>query len=168
MTFTPRTWVVGEVVSAAVMNQEIRDQFNSMFSAWTAYTPTWTSTGTAPSLGNGTILGRYMKIGRTVICHINMTAGSTTTYGTGNYNWSLPFQAANAGASYVGTAHLLGTARWVGQIVISPNATNCSAFFPTYPSGVADTRASFMTVSLPETHAAGDQVRLTFIYESAA
>lgn len=27
---TPRTWVVGEVVTAALMNTEIRDQFNSL------------------------------------------------------------------------------------------------------------------------------------------
>lgn len=167
MTFTPRTWVVGEVVSAAIMNQEIRDQFNSMFAVWTSYTPTWTSSGTAPVLNNGTITGRYMKFGRTVVCHINLTSGSTSTYGSGNYNWSLPFTAANAGASLVGSAHLLGAQRWVGGIVISPNASNCSAFFPTYPSGVADTRASFMTASLPETLAAGAQVRLSFVYESA-
>src|SRR5881409_1184368 len=141
MTFAPRTWVVGEVVSAAIMNQEIRDQFNSMFAAWTTYTPTWTSSGTAPALGNGTITGRYMKIGRTVICHINMTSGSTSTYGTGNYNWSLPFQAANAGASIVGSAHLLGVARWVGEIVISPNANNCSAFLPITST---NTRTDFM------------------------
>jgi hypothetical protein len=167
MTFAPRTWLVGEVVAAATLNTEIRDQFNSMFAAWTAYTPSWTSSGTAPNLGNGTLIGRYMKIGRTVICHINMITGSTTTYGTGNYNWTLPSTAANAGASYVGSAHLLGTARWLGQMVISPNASNCSAFFPTYPSGVADPRASFMTNALPETHAAGDQLRLSFVYESA-
>lgn len=165
MTFTPRTWVVGEVVAAATMNTEIRDQFNSMFAAWTTYTPTWTSSGTAPAIGNGTLLGRYMKIGRTVICHINMTTGSLSTYGTGNYNWSLPVQAANAGASIVGSAHLLGVDRWVGQIVISPNASNCSAFLPI---SATNTRTDFMTNSRPETIAAGAQVRLTFVYESAS
>lgn len=168
MTFAPRTWVVGEVVTAAIMNQEIRDQLNSMFSAWSTYTPVWTASTTNPVVNNGTLIGRYMKIGRTVICHINLTTGSTTTYGSGNYSFSLPVQAANSGASYVGTAHLLGTNRWVGQIVISANATTCSAFFQTYPSGVADTRALFLTQVLPESHAAGDQVRLTFVYEAAS
>ncbi|MGW1609404.1 hypothetical protein ACWCQZ_08400 [Streptomyces sp. NPDC002285] len=165
MTFTPRTWVVGEVVAAATMNTEIRDQFNSMFAAWTAYTPTWTSSGTAPAIGNGTLLGRYMKFGRTVICHINMTTGSTSTYGTGNYSWSLPVQAANAGASLVGSAHLLGTDRWVGEIVISPNATTTSPFFNI---STTNTRVDFMTNTRPETIAAGAQVRLTFVYESAS
>ncbi|MEU2062911.1 hypothetical protein [Streptomyces sp. NPDC013455] len=165
MTFTPRTWVVGETVSAAIMNQEIRDQFNSMFAAWTAYTPVWTASTTNPVLGNGTLTGRYMKFGRTVVCHINLTTGSTTTYGSGNYNWTLPFQAANAGASIVGTAHLLGTDRWNGSIVISPNASNCSAFLSTSST---NTRIDFMTPTRPETLAAGAQVRLTFVYESAS
>ncbi|MFF3891402.1 hypothetical protein [Streptomyces sp. NPDC001914] len=164
MTFTPRTWVVGEVVSAAIMNQEIRDQFNSMFAAWTAYVPTWTSSGTAPNIQNGTLSGRYIKYGRTVLCEINMVTGSTTTYGSGNYNWSLPFTAANAGISVVGTAQLLGTARWNGAIVISPNAANCSAFLPV---SATDTRTNFMTPSSPETLASGAQVRLCFTYESA-
>lgn len=39
MAFTPRTWVVGEVVTAALLNQEIRDGFSSTLQetmAWTA------------------------------------------------------------------------------------------------------------------------------------
>jgi hypothetical protein len=105
-----------------------------------------------------------MKFGRTVVCHINMTSGSLSTYGTGNYNWSLPFTAANAGASIVGSAHLLGVDRWSGEIVISPNAGNCSAFMST--SGT-NTKIDFMTATRPETLASGAQVRLTFVYESA-
>lgn len=165
MTFTPRTWVVGETVSAALMNQEIRDQFNSMFAAWTSYTPTWTGSTTNPVLGNGTLIGRYMKIGRTVICHINLITGSTTTYGSGNYNWTLPATSANAGASIVGHAHLLGIDRWVGEIVISPNATTCGAFLPISST---NTRTDFLTATRPETLASGAQVRLTFVYEAAS
>jgi hypothetical protein len=165
VTFTPRTWVVGETVSAAVMNQEIRDQFASMFAAWTPYTPTWTASTTNPVLGNGTLTGRYMKWGRTVICEINLITGSTTTYGSGSYNWLLPAQAANAGVSVVGHAHVLGTDRWQGQIIISANATTCSAFFPISST---NTRIDFMNPTRPETLAAGAQLRLTFVYEAAS
>ena len=66
MTFAPRTWVVGEVVDAAMLNAEIRDQFTSMFDAWTPYTPVWSATSTNPTIGNGSITGRYLKVGRTV------------------------------------------------------------------------------------------------------
>ncbi|MER7967666.1 hypothetical protein ABTX35_01385 [Streptomyces sp. NPDC096080] len=167
MTFAPRTWVVGEVATAALFNQEIRDQINSMIGAWTAYTPTWTSSGTNPSLGNnGTILGRYLKIGRTVACEIHLTTGSSTTYGSGSYNWSLPFSAVASGIAQIGTAQLLTSSnRWQGQIVLGSGANNASAFFPITAT---NTRVDFMTATLPETLAANAQIRLTFQYEAAS
>lgn len=61
---------------------------------WISYTPTWTSTGTAPSLGNGTLIGRYIKIGKLVHVFIRLTWGSTTSAGTGDYSFSLPFTPA--------------------------------------------------------------------------
>lgn len=61
--------------------------------AWNLYTPTWTSTGTQPAIGNGNLLGRYARIGRTVVANIFTSGGGTTTYGTGNYIWGLPVQA---------------------------------------------------------------------------
>ncbi|MFF9898508.1 hypothetical protein [Streptomyces longispororuber] len=99
MTTTPRTWVVGEVVTAAVMNAEIRDQFNSFFGAWTTYTPTWLAEGgAAPTLGNGAIVGRYMKVGRTVDWVIQLTWGSTTAAGGGggSENWMFGLPAVPA------------------------------------------------------------------------
>ncbi|MFF4347525.1 hypothetical protein [Streptomyces sp. NPDC001530] len=165
MTTTPRTWVVGETVSAAMLNAEIKDQFNSMFAAWTSYTPNWTSSGTAPALGNGTLVGRHMKIGRTVQYHINLITGSTTTYGTGNYSFDLPAAAANVGSAYVGNAHLLAGTRWLGQNVISPAATNTSPFFPTNST---TTTASFLQPTVPVTLASGHQLRITGVYEAAS
>lgn len=58
---------------------------------WISYTPTWSAQSTAPSLGNGSLIGRYMKIGRTVYVFIRLTVGSTTTFGTGSWSFSLPF-----------------------------------------------------------------------------
>lgn len=132
--------------------------------AWVAYTPSWTASTTNPTLGNGTILGRYQKIGRQVTVHINLTTGSTSTYGSGNYNFSLPFTSANAGASYIMQAHLLGTDRWLGQTVISPGVSTTSAFFPT--SG-GNSKAAFWQASSPEAMANGTQIRITGTYESA-
>ncbi|WP_371528369.1 hypothetical protein OG302_22265 [Streptomyces sp. NBC_01283] len=90
MTTTPRTWVVGEVVSAALLNAEIRDQFNSFFGAWTSWTPGWLAEGgAAPTIGNGTLTGRYLKIGRTVDWVLQLSWGSTTAAGGGggSENW---------------------------------------------------------------------------------
>lgn len=103
MTTTPRTWVVGEVVTAALLNQEIRDQLNSFFGAWTDYSGTFVwgaESGSAPAIGNGTIVARYLKVGRTVDYLHRITMGSTTTYGDGgsaaNYYFSLPAAPASS------------------------------------------------------------------------
>lgn len=58
--------------------------------ATTSYTPVWSSSGTAVSLGNGTITGDYLQVGAMVWVRIVLTMGSTTTYGTGFYRLSLP------------------------------------------------------------------------------
>jgi hypothetical protein len=47
--------------------------------AWTAYTPTWTSDSGSPSIGNGTLVGRYKQLGKTVFFNLKLTYGSTTT-----------------------------------------------------------------------------------------
>lgn len=165
MTFAPRTWVVGEVVTAALLNQEIRDQFNSMFAAWTSYTSTWQSTGTAPAIGNGTILARHMKLGRTVHTGIHWTAGSTSTYGTGNYTFTLPFTSASTGATTIGVAQYVGTDRWGGESLIGSNSGNVAVHFPVSST---NTRIDAMTSARPETSAAGSQMRINITYEAAA
>ncbi|WP_371612870.1 hypothetical protein [Streptomyces clavifer] len=164
MTFAPKTWVVGEVVSATTMNTEIRDQFNSMFAAWTTYTPTWTSSGTNPTLGSGALTGRYMKIGRTVHLGILLVAAANTTWGSGAYSFAAPALSATTGVAWVGGARLSGTATWIGQCNLSANTTAINVAFP---AAVADTRASNMQATSPETHAATTSLRLTLTYQSA-
>jgi len=147
-----------------VWNGTAWDTYVKTPGAWTSYPPTWTGSGSNPSLGNGTLVGRYSKVGRLVTVHINLIPGSTTTYGSGNYNWALPFAAANNGCSYILSAHLLGTDRWMGQMVISPAATTTSAFFNL---STTNSRIDFMTPTRPETFANGSQLRITGTYESA-
>lgn len=102
---TPATWVAGAVVTATQLNTEDRDQFNALLAAPTAYTPTWTSSGSAPALGNGTLVGEYYAIGdKFVDFTITLTLGSTSTVGTGNYLLTLPpFTPAAGRKAFPGT-----------------------------------------------------------------
>ena len=153
MCFSSGVWIVlGRTAAAAD-------------TAWTAYTPTWTAATTNPVVNNGTLIGRYQKHGRTVVVHINLVPGSSTTFGSGIYAFALPFTSANVGASFVGTAQLLGSARWLGETVISPNVLTTSPFFPT---NTTTTTASQMSPTVPITFASGNQLRMTLVYESAS
>lgn len=62
-----------------------------------AYTPVWTASTSNPTLGNGTLQGRYIQIGKLVVVFITFIFGSTSSFGVGNHYFSLPFEAQSSG-----------------------------------------------------------------------
>ena len=63
----------------------------SSLGAWTNYTPTWSASPTPPAIGNGTIVGRYKELdGTTLAISIVVTMGTTTTFGSGGWTFTLP------------------------------------------------------------------------------
>ncbi len=98
-------------------------------SAWTSYTPAWTSTGVAPVLGTGTIVGRYKLFGKWGLVRITMTAGGTTTYGTLLYRWSLPagWTLSTATAIYgIGAFYDSGSTITYNASIWAPSTTTLS------------------------------------------
>jgi hypothetical protein len=147
------------------MNTEIRNQFNEIFAAWSSYTPVWSALGTAPAIGNGTMAGRYMKVGRTCHMAIKLTPGSTTTYGTGNYLWTLPFPAALAGVDYTGAAWLnTGADSWAGAVVTNSTGLLCN---PVFPSTATNVRTAPMSRLIPGAFANTDILRMQLTYQTA-
>ncbi|ASU81498.1 hypothetical protein CDO52_00700 [Nocardiopsis gilva YIM 90087] len=69
------------------------------------YTPTWTADTTNPSIGNGTLIGRYRRLpGRMVWVRISWARGSTTNMGSGTYSFDLPANLpAETGTRWIGT-----------------------------------------------------------------
>lgn len=90
------------------------------WSAWAAYTPSWTSAGTQPAIGNGAIYGRYRRIGTTG--HLNglIQMGTGTTYGTGEWSVSLPSGW---------TARTLANGFQVGHVLMVPTAGSAMSGF---------------------------------------
>src|SRR5687768_15550898 len=72
---------------------------------WQSYTPVWTAASTQPAIGNGSLNGRYTRIGKTVIGWLNLTFGSTTTPGTGQWFFTPPV-TPDANAAFMGNAFL--------------------------------------------------------------
>lgn len=164
MTTAPRTWVVGEVVSAAELNTEIRDQFTDILGSGTSYTPVWTSTGTAPSISNGTLVGRYKLIGKRCTATIRLTAGSSTTYGTGVYMFSLPFQASSAmdwiGRAFVGDLSVGAAGYSQGTAFVGASASTMNLY-----SGNTGGSSQIGATS-PQTFANGDRIWASVDYET--
>lgn len=67
---------------------------------WQDYTPTWDANTTDPSLGNGTLTGRYVLHGKTCTCKIFLKIGSTTDLGSGIWLFGLPIDSL---ANYTGS-----------------------------------------------------------------
>lgn len=159
----PRTWVVGEVVTAAYMNAEIRDQWNDMIAGGAAYAVAWTSTGTAPALGNGTLTARAKLVGKMCDATIKLTAGTTTTYGTGVWAFSLPYTASSS-ADFVGRAFAgdssVGTAGYSQGTAFIAGGTTVQAYFGNNGG------ASGASATVPQTWANSDRLWITVRYET--
>lgn len=86
----------------------------------TVYTPTWTATNTAPSIGNGILSGRYVNLGKTGFLQIYTKIGSTTNPGAGDYNWSLP-------SSWVAATNSVGPVVIGGAWIMGSGTSYCGA-----------------------------------------
>jgi hypothetical protein len=112
---SPRTWVAGEVITAALLNAHVRDnllELNGTASAWTSWTPTLTNL----TLGNGTMTCRYKQHAKTVEWRIFVLTGTTTVVGT-NPQFSVPV-AEVASSVQSGSAHMYDSSTaslWYGS-----------------------------------------------------
>lgn len=98
MAYTdPATKSNGNVISDTDMNTYIRNNSRAM-NQWTPYTVVWTNNTTNPTIGNGHLIGNYIKFEQWCFVEVHLTLGTTTTKGTGGgWAFSLPFQAWNSG-----------------------------------------------------------------------
>jgi hypothetical protein len=72
-----------------ILNLQVDARGSELYS----YSVAWTAEdGTAPSVGNGSLVGKYRRVGTMVLVNIRMTIGSTTAQGTGTWNFSPPFE----------------------------------------------------------------------------
>lgn len=130
--------------------------------AFTSYTPTWTASTTNPVIGNGTIVGWYLQIGKVCFCYGMLTAGSTTTYGSGNYSVSLPL-ASNANATNIpiGSAWARSASDYQGFLLRS----GASAF--SIRGFLGPNSSSLWNPAAPFTFASGNWMSWFAVYEVA-
>jgi hypothetical protein len=155
MTYAPPA--AGEPLDAETLEE--------MVGMWQDYAVSWTSSGTAPVIGNGTLVGRYVVVGDTVHFSIKLTGGTLTTWGTGNYSFSLPVTAAatadHVGTCFVGDSSVGSTGYSLGIAFTGTSATTVQG----YTGNEAGTAA--ISSTNPQTFATGDRIWITGTYEAA-
>lgn len=138
-------------------------QTSAQLGAWTAFTPTWTATTTNPTLGNGTLTGAYVQIGKTVHYRIRVRFGSTSIRGSGSYRFTLPVTATaihTGGGDFMGYAVLYDDSagsRW-GRHVYS---------FSNSIIGFGSEVSSSVTDSSPALWGSPDGFSISGTYEAA-
>jgi hypothetical protein len=117
-----------------------------------AYTPPWSGT-----LGNGTIVGNYQRIGNKVSVWIKLVWGSTTSHAAAVQTFGLPYtSSATSGGGGTWYANDFGTGSKTGTVRIISGQTACTLFDDATATQVSDT--------VPMTWANQDSIELFFTY----
>jgi len=126
------------------------------------YTPTWTALTSGTSVGNGTLTGRYQKVGRLCHVHVQLDWGSSTNGGFGVWEFTLPITpSASASRFPVGSAFALdaGVADFMGASRMDNATDKVRVFMQT------GTRSSTASSNFPMIWGNGDTLSLDMVYE---
>jgi hypothetical protein len=85
---SPKTWVPDVPLTAAEMNQYVRDNTLALYPTWTHWTPTFTGFSANPTA----VIARYVLIGK--MCYVNVYMGNAGTSNANTFTVSAPFPAA--------------------------------------------------------------------------
>jgi hypothetical protein len=118
-------------------------------------TPVWTASVANPSIGNGTLNSAVDIVGGMCFYSINLTIGSTTTLGTGEWRFSLPFTPTT---NAIGSVYVFDTG--VGYITAVCKVDAAGSVLTCF----ANSSATGFSPTSPISWVAGDEMRLSIAY----
>lgn len=148
-------------ITNAMVDTSAAIDVSKLAGAFSTYAPAWTATGVAPAIGNGSLTGRYLQIGKLVYVTINLVAGGTTTFGTGQWILSLP---VTQGSARIPIADVLYFDSSAGQFFPGTTWDASSTTVGLYNTASPLTA---VTGTVPFAWATSDQVILSLVYEAA-
>lgn len=131
---------------------------------WVSYTPTLgTISGTAPTVGNGTLTGYYTRVGKTVIASVRLQFGTTSTFGEAGAAWTVSLPVATAtGMTFYG----VGNAVCYDQSTVA-GRTTAAVWHASTTTVRFNPPGGDITSTFPFTWTNQDQFRFTFVYIGA-
>ena len=130
---------------------------------WSTWSPTYANL----TVGNGTVVARYIRIGDTVHATYSLTFGTTTSI-TGTPTISMPVAATSStpNDTIIGSANLreVGTALRLGA-VYKASTTTFGVYAQT--AGSTHVRLANLSSTVPFTWGDTDYIRFTATYEAA-
>jgi hypothetical protein len=143
----------------------INSVFNGYFSGSEPpqpFTTSWTGSVTNPAIGDGSLTAFYTLENKICTVQIKMLAGSTTTFGSGTWAFSLPFGISNDVEQAVGSALALDTGVnfYTGISLINAGQSTVVAY-------LGGTTGNIISATNPFTWASGDYVYIQISYPVA-
>lgn len=153
------TVTTAKIADESITNAKLDTGAGEPGGAWDSWTPSWTNV----TVGNGTVVAMYKKVGRTVSASVQVVGGSTTSFAN-SISFTLPVTAATrygTGYNIIGNANALdiGVAGYTG--IAQTNASTTVAEVRWNASGS-------YTTAFPFTENTGDTISIGITYESAA
>src|SRR4029078_1814415 len=162
---TPKTWVSGDVLTAAQLNAELRDALLAILplgppdAAWTAFTPTLTQSVTVTATNNYT---RYTKIGRQVRYEGPLPVPGAGTAGQPVTVTMPPYTPAAPNNHMIGVCEIYDTSAVAGYRAFVSLRSSTPLHSPPTNGTVADVLG---VTSFSAALAAGDVVDWSVTYE---
>lgn len=157
----PRTWVSGEVVTAALLNAHLRDNLLEVDPrAWTAYTP---GLGGATLGTGGTLTGRHQQVRKTVHFWARWVLG--TGFAMSGPTLSLPVPRSASETQFRLCDALyedVGIGTYEGRGSLPPGSSDVSLLTIASNHSLAT-----LTATNPFTWVAGDTIQISGSYEGA-
>lgn len=143
----------------AAWTQQVGLSITALGSAWPTYTPTLTGF----TLGNGTITGRYLQVGKKVEMAAVMTFGSTSAAAAAAPTITLPVSALTAN---FGDFTVLFVDASPGDVYFAVGYQAAIGTIGCYISGTSG-KATAPTTTTPFTWTTGDSIYVRGTYEAA-
>lgn len=141
----------------------MKGEWKGRSSVWSAYNPNWSSTGTAPVIGNGSVGGRFSP-GNTINFVAYVIPGSTTTYGTGTYRIDLPATPIFGSANALLLKVRVGSSYYTGCVLEVSGVTATLGV----DTGAAGGALALLSPTVPGTFANGSYFAVAGTYEAAS
>lgn len=159
-------------LASSIVNADISSSaaisVSKLSGAYTDYSGSfaWTSNGTAPALGNSTVIAKYLQIGKLVHYFFVLTFGSTATFGTGSYRFSLPVACASTSNRPLGHAEMSDNSSGNYGIATVAPITTTSTVQLVY-AGTYLGAATVTAQTAPWTWAQSDLISANLVYLAA-
>ena len=141
------------------------------FEAWQSYTPTLFGSIVNPTIGNGSVSGRYVTLGRTVVGEIRIIAGTTGfNRGSGTYSVSLPIAGVIENYQPVGQVVMRDEGPGITYFgtAIFNNSVNTRVELYMHSQSATFVEGAAVTESTPFLFAANDKILIQITYEAVA